>query len=374
LVLSSALLLYRGDKPSIPCEHLFKELSSENFGPFDDEKLLYLNAGIDYIPYELIELFEKLTGINVIVDIFDSNEMLEAKLLAGDIKYDVVFPTAWPHFSRQIGAGIYKKIDKTKIDYRIFDKDILAMLARNDINNDHAVPFQFGISGIGINEKIVNSIVKNPRDKGLSIIFDPTYAEKLSKYRISVYESSEELFPVVLAFLGLDPETEKEEDIQKAFEHLKKIRKYISKFTSYGFEDLAAENACVTLSAAGDIFRVKCINPNVKFLFPKEGGPIWVDVAAIPINAEHTNNIYAFFRFLFHPRVIGYATNCKHMANAVTKSAKYVNPEIISNVDIYPSADIRKKCYIEKPSSASLGLLKTRLLTKIKSMDSGNEF
>jgi putrescine transport system substrate-binding protein len=366
-------LLYKSDKSSIPCEDLFITLSKENFGPFDDEKSLYLNAGIDYIPYELIELFERLTGINVIVDIFDSNEILEAKLLAGGGKYDVVFPTAWPHFSRQIKAGIYKKIDKTKIDYRIFDKDILARLAIYDIDNNYAVPYQFGISGIGIDEKVVNSLIKNTPKNSLSIVFDPLCVQKISKYRISVYESPEELFPAVLAFLGLDPETENEEDIKKASEHLKKIRKYISKFTSYGFEDLASGNACVTLSTSGDIFRAKSANANVKFLFPKEGASLWVDVAAIPVNAEHINNIYAFFKFLFHPNVIAYVTNSTSRANAVTKSATYVDAKLINNGDIYPNAEVRKKCYIERPSSAKIESLKTRLLTKIKSMDNENE-
>ena len=127
------------------CTELYKNLSKEDFKDLDDERILYINVGIDYIPYELIELFEKLSGVRVIVDIFDSNEILEAKLLAGGAQYDIVFPTAWPHFSRQLNAGIYQKLDKTKINCEIFDKDIMNRLAKYDIDNQYAVPYQFGI-------------------------------------------------------------------------------------------------------------------------------------------------------------------------------------------------------------------------------------
>lgn len=353
------------------CAELYKCLSKENFGDLDEEKVLCINVGIDYIPFELIEVFERLSGVRVIVDIFDSNEILEAKLLAGSTQYDVVFPTAWPHFSRQLSAKIYQKIDKTKVNYAIFDKDVLSKLARYDIDNQYALPYQFGISGIGINADIVNALAKDAPIDSYALVFDPIYAKKLSKYRISLYESPDELFPAVLAYLGIDPESEDERDIERAAEHLKKIRPYIAKFTAYGFEDLASENACAVLSnASGDIVKASMVNKksNIKFVFPKEGASLWVDVAAIPRNAMHVKNAYAFFKFIFNPRVIAYVTNCTSRANAVTSSARFVNSELIKNENVYPTAEIKRKCYIEKPSSPKIEFLKTRLLTMIKSM------
>jgi putrescine transport system substrate-binding protein len=358
-------------KDDPPPSNLQKALSQEQFGPFDEDKRLYVIAGIDYIPHNLLELFENLTGVKVIVDIFDSNEILEAKLLAGDAKYDLVFPTAWPHFSRQLKTGIYRKLNKNRLDMSIFDPDILKRLAANDVDNDYAVPFQFGISGIGLNDQIVNQLIgDSPRDT-FALVFDPVNAKKLSKYRISIYESPNEIFPAVLAYLGLNPETENEEDIIKAAEHLKKIRPHISKFTSFGFEDLASGNACVVLGTSGDILKVQKDNdnPHIKFFCPKEGASLWVDVIAIPVQARHINNIYAFFKFLFHPLVISEVTNITSRANAVVTSLKYVRGDLKNNPYIYPRADIRKKCYIEKPLPPRLEALKTKLLTKIKSMD-----
>ncbi|MDR2068068.1 MAG: extracellular solute-binding protein [Holosporaceae bacterium] len=349
---------------------LQRALAGEKFSPLDEDKCLYIIVGIDYIPYELIELFENLTGIKVIVDIFDSNEILEAKLLSGGGLYDIVFPTAWPHFSRQLKAGIYQELDKTRLDFSVFDQDILKRLSIYDKNNTYAVPYQFGISGIGLDEKIVDELVKNAPKNSLALLFDPVYAEKISKHRISLYESPDELFPAILAYLGLDPETENEDDIIKAAEHLKKIRPFIFKFTSFGFEDLSSRNACVVLSASGDILKVSCDNrmPNVKFFYPLEGAALWVDVAAIPLGARHVNNAYAFLKFLFHPLVISLVTNKTSRANAVIIANKYVNRDLINNPDIYPSAKIRKKCYIERPLSPHAESLRMRLFTKIKSM------
>lgn len=348
-----------------------RALSGEQFGPFDTSEKLYIIVGIDYIPFELIELFREITGIKVVVDIFDSNEILESKLLAGNARYDLVFPTAWPHFSRQLNAKIYQPLDKSRIKSNIFYKDIMEKLAQFDPDNTYALPFQFGISGIGLDENIVNKLLPNAPKDSLALIFDPENARKLSNYRISLYDSPNELFPALLAYLGYDPTSDNEEEIVLAANHLKKIRPYIAKFSSFGFEDLASGNACITLSTSGDIFKVRSDNhkPNIKFFSPKEGASLWVDVVAIPSGAQNLNNAYAFLKFLFHPRVIAEVTNRTSRANAVEAAISYVDPALASNQDIYPSQAVRQRCYIEKPLKPEIERLKTRLLTKIKSME-----
>lgn len=358
-------------KSSVCDDSLYPLLSSENWAPMDREKQLNIIVGMDYIPYRFVELFEKLTGIRVTVDIFDSNEILEAKLLAGGAQYDLVFPTAWPNFARQLKADIYAKIDKSKIDFSKFDNDIMQRLAKYDENNNHALPYQFGISGIGLNEAVIDKLLPNAPKNSLSLIFDPENAAKLSRNRISIYESSDELFPALLVYLGLNPETEDESEIIQAAEHLKKIRKYISKFTSFGFEDLASGNACITLATSGDVIEVRRNdnNKHIKFFAPKEGASLWVDVVAIPKKASHINNAHLFLKFLFNPHVIAEVTNMTSRANAVVRANAYVAKELVQNPDIYPSVQSRLKCYIEKPVSPRIEALKTQLLTIIKSME-----
>ena len=143
----------------------------------------------------------------------------------------------------------------------------------------------------------------------------------------------------------------------------------IYKFTEFGFEDLSSQNATLTLGTSGDIIKVRkdTGRTNVKFFYPKQGTALWVDVAAIPAGARHLKNVYAFFKFLLNPKVIAEITNRTYRANCVTAADGYVKKEIISDENIYPSLDFIKKCYIEKPASANIEALRTRLLTKIKS-------
>lgn len=348
---------------------LYQELEQEDFGRLDREKKLNIIIGIDYLPYEFVEMFEKLTGIRVHVDIFDSNEILEAKLLAGGIQYDVVFPTAWPNLARQLSAEVYRKIDYKKVDFSKFNPIVLEKLNIYDKGNLHGIPYQYGISGMGMDEDTVEKIFPGADKHDLGLFLDPKNAEKLAKVRFSVYDSAGELFPMILCYLGLNPESIDEEDIQKAADHLKKIRPYIYKFTEFGFEDLSSQNVTLTLGTSGDIIKVRkdTERKNIKFFYPKQGTALWVDVAAIPKGARHINNVYAFFKFLFHPKVIAAITNRTHRANCVTEADKYVNKEIVTDENVYPSLEFTKKCYITKPVPTNIETLRTRLLTKIKS-------
>ena len=348
---------------------LYQELKKQDFGPFDREKKLNIIIGIDYLPYEFVEMFEELTGIKVQVDIFDSNEILEAKLLAGSSQYDIVFPTAWPHFSRQLTAKVYRPIDHEKIDFSKFNPIILEKLDSCDKGNIYGIPYQYGISGMGMDTEVIEQVFPDADKHDLGIFLDPKNAERLSKVRFSVYDSAGELFPMILCYLGLNPETTNEEDIQKAADHLKKIRPYIYKFTEFGFEDLSSQNATLTLGTSGDIIKVRndTERKSIKFFYPKQGTALWVDVAAIPAGAKHIKNVYAFFKFLLNPKVIAKVTNRTYRANCVTAADEYVRKEIVTDKNIYPSLDFIKKCYIEKPVSANIETLRTRLLTKIKS-------
>lgn len=348
---------------------VYEELANEDFGPFDREKKLNIIIGIDYLPYEFVEMFEHLTGIKVHVDIFDSNEILEAKLLAGSSQHDIVFPTAWPNFARQLTAKVYQPIDYSRINLSKFNSIILEKLSIYDKKNRYGIPYQYGISGMGMDAETIEKVFPGVDKHDLALFLDPKNAKNLEKVRFCVYDSAGELFPMILCYLGLNPESTDENDIQKAADHLKKIRPYIYKFTEFGFEDLSSQNATLALGTSGDITKIRkdTGRKSIKFFYPKQGTSLWVDVVAIPAGAKHINNVYAFFKFLFHPKVIAAVTNRTYRANCVTEANQYVNKEIVTDKNIYPSLEFSKKCYIAKPVPANIETLRTRLLTKIKS-------
>ncbi len=366
---SYVFLSSNSEEGNVSISPLYDELKKEDFGPLDRDKKLSLMIGIDYLPYDLIEMFEKLTGVRVLVDIFDSNEILEAKLLAGGSQHDLVFPTAWPNFSRQLMAKVYKKIDHNQVDFSKFNPIILSKLNSSDKGNQYGIPYQYGISGIGMDVDVIEKVFPKADKHDLGLFLNPENAKKLAPLRFNIYDSAGELFPLILCYLGLDPENMTEKDVKKAADQLKKIRPYIYKFTEFGFEDLSSQNASLVLSTSGDIIKVRkdTGRESIQFFYPKQGTALWVDVIAIPASARHTKNIYAFLKFLLNPKVIAEITNRTYRANCVTEANKYVNDFIIKKKDIYPPLEFIKKCYIEKPVSTTIEALRTRLLTKIKS-------
>lgn len=377
-IICSSFILFFSNHKTEPHTKLFLELQNEDFGPYDDQKLVCINVGIDYIPQYLVDLFEQLTGITVIVDIFDSNEVLEAKLLAGNAEYDIVFPTAWPNFSRQLTTKIYKKINQDLLDISIFDESIMNKLSKADQTNQYAVPYQWGISGIGINTEMLKDC-QIPTDKaslkqlGLSMLFSPQILKKLSKHGISLPNSPNEIFHALLAYLGLPPESNVIDDLQQAAKQFALIKPYVTKFTEFGFEDLASDNAAVTFGTSGDIKNIiaqqKALHGSskIEFIAPVHGVCIWIDVAAIPVNCVREKNAHAFLKFLFHPKIIAEITNQTKRANAVKEANKYVDKTLLHDPDIYPSSEFIDKCYTESENSKDIEYFKTRMFTKIKS-------
>lgn len=363
------------------CSNLFglsiddveKAAKQEDYSNMDANKTLYLYVGIDYIPQEMIKLFEQVSGIKVVICIFDSNEILEAKMLAGGAQYDLVFPTAFPCFSRQLRTGIYQKIDKTLLDTTKYDGYVMSKLRSFDYTNEYCVPYQWGISGIGIRSDIIKKELPDVQLNSYALIFNEENIKKLAKYGVSFYESHEELFPAVAAYLGEDPENINSESVKRIAQHLKKIRNYIRKFTGYGFEDLASGSACIILGTSGDITCVQKQeianygHSSIKFVFPREGASLWIDVAAIPKEAKHVKNAHLFLKFLMNPYVSAYISNSTYRATAIPEARKYMDKDLAENEFIYPTEYIQSKCYVEKYTSGSINKLKTKTFTKIKS-------
>src|SRR5580700_6184890 len=160
----------------------------------------------DYIAPDTIANFEKETGIAVTYDVYDGNEVLEAKLLAGNSGYDVVVSSASPFMARQIAAGAFRPLDKAKLpDLKNLDPTMLALAAEADPGNAHGVPYLWSVTGIGYNEALAAKALgpkgdEAPRDS-LALLFDPENAKKLAACGISLLDTPQEVFPAALAYL-----------------------------------------------------------------------------------------------------------------------------------------------------------------------------
>ncbi len=317
-----------------------------SFNAFAQGELKIYNWS-DYIAEDTIENFEKETGIDVSYDVFDSNEILEAKLLAGNSGYDLVVPTSG-FMGKQVKARIHQPIDKNNIpNYKNLDTDLLEKLSELDPGNEYAVPYMWGTTGIGYNMDMIKERMPNAPVDSWDLIFNPDIASNFKDCGIAVFDSPSEMFPIALNYLGLDPESEKQEDINKARDMLVKMAKNVRYFhSSQPVNDLANGEICITTGFNGDILQAReraaeaDNGVNIQYFIPKEGTEIWFDVFVIPATAENKKNAEIFINFILKPEISADITNYVWYANGNKESFDLIDEGITSDESIYPSQEV----------------------------------
>src|SRR6202045_1970120 len=343
---------------------------------YAEEPRLNVYNWSDYIAPDTIAKFEAETGVKVSYDVYDGNEVLEAKLLSGRSGYDVVVPSASPFMARQIAAAVYRVLDKSKLPgWRNLDTHILELVSAADPDNAHGAPYLWSDTGIGYNERQVRAALGEtaPVDS-LGLIFDPTIAGKLAPCGISLLDTPQEVFPAALAYLRLDPKSRDLGDLDKAFAVLEKIRPYIRKFHSSQYiNGLAGGDLCAALGYSGDVIqarnRAREAGNEVAIVFrvPKEGAMMSVDMLGIPADAPHPENALRFIDYLLRPAVIADITNAVSYPNANLPATALVKPEIRADPAVYPPADVRRRFYVDIPAPADYERARTRAWTRLKS-------
>jgi putrescine transport system substrate-binding protein len=336
-------------------------------------QVLNLYIWSDYLASNTLSDFEQQTGIKVNASYFDTNETLETKLLAGSSGYDVVVPTA-SYFERQIKAGVYLTLDKSKLpNLKNMDPDLMARVAQHDPGNAHGVIYMWGTNGVGYNEKMVKELLPDAPLDSWRLVFDPAVASKIAKCGISVLDSPAEMVRVVLSYLGRDPNSQKAEDLAAAEETLLKIRPYIRNINSSEYiEALANGDLCVAVGYNGDILqardRARDANKgvDVKYIVPKEGSILWFDMLAIPKDAPHPDAAYAYINYIMEPKVTADITNFKRFANANAASTPYVLESVKDDPAIYPPPELRQKLAVQLADSPEQTRAITRLWQKFK--------
>lgn len=329
----------------------------------------------DYEAPDTVSNFEKQTNIHVVTDYFDTNEVLEAKLLAGKSGYDLVFPGS-DFLSRQIKAGIFLKLDKSKIpNYKNLDPVKMELLSKLDPNNQYAIPYQQGTTGIGYNVKKIKEIFGNDYVvDSWDFIFKEENISRLEQCGVAVLNNPTEVFATALNYLGLDPNSTNQADYSQAGKLLMKIRPYIRYFHSSQYiSDIASGDVCVVFGWSGDILQgsnsAKEANNGVEinYVVPKEGALVWYDMMAIPADAEHVDSAYKYMNYILEPKVIADISNYTSYSNAVAPALELVDESIASNPNITIPEDKLKLMFVIKPHDAKINKVINTIWTKIKS-------
>ncbi|MCQ4348548.1 polyamine ABC transporter substrate-binding protein [Pseudomonas stutzeri] len=335
---------------------------------------LYIYNWSDYIGEDTLARFEARTGIRPHYDVFDSNETLEGKLLAGNSGYDIVVPSN--HFlARQIQAGAFQKLDRSLLpNWDNLDPQLMKQLERNDPGNQYAVPYLWGTNGIGYNVDKVRAVLGIERIDSWAVLFEPENIEKLSSCGVAFLDSADEMIPAMLNYLGLDPNSESAEDYARAEERLRAIRPHVTYFHSSKYVgDLANGEICVAAGYSGDVLQAAeraaqaGNGVEIAYSIPREGANLWFDMLAIPADARNVREAHRFIDYLLEPAVIAAISAHVGYANPNRAAAAFMDAEVLADPAIHPPQEVLDRLFVSAQLPANVQRLMTRSWTRIKS-------
>ena len=328
----------------------------------------------DYIAPDTLKAFEKSSGIKTQYDVYDSNETLDAKLMAGRSGYDVVFPSN--HFmARQIQGGALKQLDKSQLpNWKNLNPTLLKALETNDPGNQHGFPYLWGTTGIGYNVAKVKAVLGDVPVDSWDVIFKPENMAKLSQCGVAILDNGPEMLPIALHQLGLPHHSQNPEDYKKAEALLLQMRSNVRYFHSSKYVgDLANGDICVAVGFSGDIMqaanRAKEANNgvNIAYVIPKEGAPMWFDMVSMPVDARDEKAGYSFMNYLLEPKVMADISNYVHYANGNAQADGLVDPALKGDNTVYPEESVMSSLYALEAMPAKIDRLRTRIWSKVKS-------
>lgn len=326
----------------------------------------------DYIDPSILQDFTMETGIKVVYDVFDSNEVLETKLLAGKTGYDIVVPTGY-FLERQIKAGVFQKLDKSKIpNIKNTWPEVMKRVEVYDPGNQYALNWMWGTTGVGYNEAKIKERMADAPVNSLDMIFKPEIVAKFKDCGIHVVDSPNEILPPALNYLGLDPNSTAPEDLKKAEDLITKIRPYVQKFHSSEYINaLANGDICLALGWSGDILQAASRAEEakngvvIKYNIAKEGTQMWFDMMAIPADAKNVQEAYLLLDYLNRPEVMAKASNFISYANGNLASQQFIKNDIKNNPAVFPDADTLKKLFVKRAWDSKTQRSASRAWTQI---------
>jgi putrescine transport system substrate-binding protein len=328
----------------------------------------------DYIDPQVLEQFAKETGIKVRYDTFDANETLETKLLAGKSGYDVVVPTGY-FLERQIQARVFQKLDKSKLPNLVnVWSEIAKRLAVYDPGNQFAVNYMWGTTGIGYNVKAMHArLGANAAIDSWDVVFKPELLAKFKDCGVHMLDSADDIIPAALHYLGLDPNSAKPADLERAAALLATIRPDVRKFHSSEYLNaLASGEICLVVGWSGDIKQSQKRAAEAKngieigYAIPKEGAQMFFDNLAIPKDAPHPDEALTFIDFLLRPEVAAKNSNLVAYANGNLASQQFIDKKVLDDPGIYPGPATMAKLYTVNARSPQAQRRINRIWTRVK--------
>ena len=339
-----------------------------------EERVLNIYNWSDYIDPKVLDAFTRETGIKVVYDTYDNNEILETKLLAGRSGYDIVVPSG-PYLQRLIKAGAFLPLDKGKLkNLGNLWPEIATRLAVYDPGNAYAVDYMWGTTGIGYNLAAVRERLgpSAPLNTWAAIL-NPASANKLKDCGIMMLDSPEDLIPSLLPYFGAKADTKRFDDLTLVSDALYKVRGAVRKFHSSEYiQALANGDICVAVGYSGDVLQARKRAAEAKngieiaYVVPKEGALMWFDAFAIPKDAAHPAEALTFIDYMMRPEVAAANTDFVAYASGNLAAKKLVKPEILGDPGIYPDEATMQRLSINTAWDDRTQRFVTRLWTRVR--------
>lgn len=337
------------------------------------DRVVHVYNWSDYIDESILTDFTKETGIKVVYDVFDSNDLVETKMLAGGSGYDIVVPTA-PFLARQISAGVFQKLDKSKLPNMVnLWPEISTRLAAYDPGNEYAINYMWGTTGIGYNVDKVKAVLGDVPLDSWDVLFKPENAEKLKACGINILDASDETFAIAMNYIGKNPDSKETADLEAGGEVYSKIRSSVKTFNSSAYiDELANGDICISIGWSGDVLQAKARaeeagnGVKVDYVIPREGTYMWFDNLAIPADAKNVAEAHEFINYLMKPDVIAKASNYVQYANGNLASKEFLDEEVRKNPGVYPDDATMAKLFTISPYGPREQRVLNRVWTQIK--------
>jgi len=336
-----------------------------------DESLSAVNFAnwFDYIGPNTLGQFAEETGIEVNYEVYDSNELLAAKLLVGHSGYDLVVPSS-SSFVRLRKAGVFQPLDWSRLENagRI-DQELLENLTKADPGHRYAVPYAWGTTGIGFNVEAIRDRMPDAPVDSWALVFDPSVVARFEDCGVALLDSPGDVLPSALVYLGRDPTSERDEDLRDAMTLVERVRPFVRYFHgSQWIDDLANGEICLVLGWSGGVAQARRGNAGdvLRYMIPREGALLWHDVLAIPADAEHVESTYRLIDHLLRPEVAAEFTNTMFFPNSVSGSLEHLDPEVAAEPSIYPPSGVRSRLVPDFAESPEFERRRLRMWTQLK--------
>ena len=338
------------------------------------ERVVNVYNWTDYIDPYVVDRFQRETGIRVRYDVYDSLEVLEAKLAAGRSGYDIIVPTDQPTFARMVRNGAVQPIERAQVpNWANLDAGMMRQVEAADPGNRHGAIYLWGTIGLGVNFARIAPLAPDaPRDS-LSLLFDPEQARRIRPCGIVMMDSATDVIPTVLRYLGRDPNSSAADDLRLVERTLLAIRPFIRQFAGGGvIEQLASGQACLAFGYSGDVIQAALRaqeagrGVTVDYVAGKEGAQLWHDMLAIPRDAPNAANAHAFINFLLRPDVMAEISNKTQYPNAVPASWPLIAPAVRNNPNIFPDEASRARFFSVTGVDAATDRARSRVWARFK--------